>query len=93
MRAKLGKKDFNFKVNCTEVCGRGHFGMSITVFVDEPEDYKKWCAEQKPFLTTNPAYLAKVPENLKVKASKYILAEPVAVDSATAPAAEAVSVN
>jgi hypothetical protein len=40
--------------------------------VDEPEDYKKWCAEQKPFLAMNPAYLEKVPANLKAKASKYI---------------------
>ena len=88
MRAKLGKPDFNFKVNCTEVCGRGHFGMSITVFVDEPEDYKKWVAEQKPFLATNPAYLDKVPTNLKSKASKYIPIEPIATDST-----EAVSVN
>lgn len=83
MRAKLGKPDFNFKVNCTEVCGRGHFGMSITVFVDEPEDYKKWFAEQKPFLATNPTYLDKVPTNLKAKASKYIPSEPIAIDSTT----------
>jgi cytochrome c oxidase subunit 2 len=88
MRAKLGKPDFNFKVNCTEVCGRGHFGMSITVFVDEPEDYKKWVAEQKPFLATNPSYLDKVPANLKAKAGKYIPMEPIATDST-----EAVSVN
>jgi cytochrome c oxidase subunit 2 len=88
MRAKLGKPDFNFKLNCTEVCGRGHFGMSITVFVDEPADYKKWVAEQKPFLATNPSYLDKVPANLKAKASKYIPAEPIAADST-----EAVSVK
>jgi cytochrome c oxidase subunit 2 len=67
--------------------------MAITVFVDEPEDYAKWCAEQKPFLATNPTYLAKVPDNLKMKASKYIPTEPVAVDSAAVPADEAVSVN
>ncbi|MHA8100227.1 cytochrome c oxidase subunit II [Aquirufa nivalisilvae] len=90
MRAKLGKKDFNFKLNCTEICGRGHFGMAITVFVDEPADYKKWVSEQKPFLTMNPAYLSKVPENLKAKASKYIPAEPIAADST---ATEAVSVK
>jgi cytochrome c oxidase subunit II len=90
MRAKLGKPDFNFKLNCTEVCGRGHFGMSITVFVDEPEDYKKWVSEQKPFLATNPSYLDKVPANLKAKASKYIPAEPIATDST---GTEAVSVN
>jgi cytochrome c oxidase subunit 2 len=90
MRAKLGKPDFNFKLNCTEVCGRGHFGMSITVFVDEPEDYKKWVSEQKPFLATNPSYLDKVPANLKAKASKYIPAEPIATAST---GTEAVSVN
>lgn len=90
MRAKLGKKDFNFKLNCTEICGRGHFGMAITVFVDEPADYKKWVSEQKPFLTMNPAYMSKVPENLKTKASKYIPAEPIAADST---ATEAVSVK
>jgi cytochrome c oxidase subunit 2 len=87
MRAKLNNKDFNFKLNCTEICGRGHFGMAITVFVDEPEDYKKWCAEQKPFLAMNPAYLEKVPENLKAKASKYIPAEPIATDSTATAAA------
>jgi cytochrome c oxidase subunit II len=91
MRAKLGKNDFNYKLNCTEICGRGHFGMAITVFVDEPADYKKWCAEQKPFLATNPTYLAKVPANLKSKASKYIPVESVAVDSTAA--VEVVSVN
>lgn len=88
MREKLGKPDFNFKLNCTEVCGRGHFGMSITVFVDEPEDYRKWVAEQKPFLATNPIYLEKVPANLKLKASKYIPIEPISTDSSAA-----VSVN
>lgn len=87
MRAKLNNKDFNFKLNCTEICGRGHFGMAITVFVDEPADYKKWCAEQKPFLATNPSYLEKVPANLKAKASKYIPAEPIATDSTATAAA------
>jgi cytochrome c oxidase subunit 2 len=81
MRAKLNNPDFNFKLNCTEICGRGHFGMAITVFVDEPADYEKWKKEQKPFLTLNPTYLDKVPANLKAKASKYISAEPVAADS------------
>jgi cytochrome c oxidase subunit 2 len=82
MRAKLGKSDFNYKLNCTEICGRGHFGMSITVFVDEPEDYAKWKAEQKPFLTLNPSYMEKIPANLKSKAMKYFVpAEPSETDS------------
>jgi cytochrome c oxidase subunit II len=84
MRAELQKPDFNYKLNCTEVCGRGHFGMALTLIVDEPEDYKKWCLEQKPFLTTNPDYLAKVPEKLKAKASKYIVAPEASSDSTTA---------
>ncbi|MHA8051607.1 cytochrome c oxidase subunit II [Aquirufa sp. ROCK-SH2] len=82
MRAKLGNSEFNFKLNCTEICGRGHFGMAITVFVDEPADYAKWKAEQKPFLTLNPTYMDKVPANLKAKAQKYFVpAEPASVDS------------
>ena len=55
---------------------------TTSVFVDEPEDYKKWVAEQKPFLATNPGFLEKVPANLKAKASKYIPTEPIATDSA-----------
>lgn len=81
MRAKLNNPEFNFKLNCTEVCGRGHFGMAITVFVDEPADFEKWTKEQKPFLTLNPGYLEKVPANLKSKASKYLPVEEAASDS------------
>ncbi|MDZ7900794.1 MAG: cytochrome c oxidase subunit II [Arcicella sp.] len=80
MRYKTGNPEFNYKLNCTEVCGRGHFGMAITVFVDTPEEYAAWCKEQKPFLTQNPDYLAKVPEKLKLKAQRYI-PQPAAADS------------
>ncbi len=85
MRYKTGNPDFNYKLNCTEICGRGHFGMAMTVFVDTPEEYAAWCKEQKPFLTQNPDYLAKVPEKLKSKAQKYIPAPaPAATDSTQA---------
>jgi cytochrome c oxidase subunit 2 len=88
MRYITGNPDFNYKLNCTEICGRGHFGMAITVFVDEPEEYAAWCKAQKPFLTQNPDYLAKVPEKLKSKAQKYIEAvAPAASDSTQASAA------
>ncbi len=76
MRAKLGNNDFNYKLNCTEICGRGHFGMAITVFVDEPEDFEKWKNEQIPFLTMNPEYLEKVPEGLRSQAAQYAGIEP-----------------
>ena len=85
MRYKTGNPDFNYKLNCTEVCGLGHFGMAMTVFVDTPEEYAAWCKEQKPFLTQNPDYLSKVPEKLKSKAQKYMPAPaPAATDSTQA---------
>ncbi len=81
MKSITHNPDFNYKLNCTEICGRGHFGMAITVFVDEPEDYAIWCKQQKPFLTQNPAFLAAVPEKLKAQAQKYIVAPEVKLDS------------
>jgi cytochrome c oxidase subunit 2 len=65
MRAETGNPDFNYEIACTEVCGRGHFSMRLLVIVDEPEEYEKWKAEQKPWLSKNPEYMAKVPDNLK----------------------------
>jgi cytochrome c oxidase subunit 2 len=85
MRNETGNPDFNFQLNCTEVCGQGHFSMKMPVVVEEVEDYKAWMASQKPFLTSNPGYLARVPENLKAKAMKYIEAAPAA-DSTSASA-------
>ncbi len=87
MRYITGNSDFNYKLNCTEICGSGHFGMAITVFVDEPADYAVWCKQQKPFLTQNPDFLAKVPEKLKGKAQKYIEAPAAALDSTQASGA------
>lgn len=83
MRYKTGNPEFNYKLNCTEICGSGHFGMAITVFVDEPEEYAAWCKQQKPFLTQNPDFLAKVPEKFKAKAQKYIEAPAAESDSTT----------
>jgi cytochrome c oxidase subunit 2 len=47
----------------------------MRLIVDDEASYKKWCAEQATFLQTYPEYLAKVPENLKAKAMKYVPAE------------------
>lgn len=65
MRKETGNPDFNYEIACAEVCGRGHFSMRLLVVVDEPEDYEKWKASQKPWLAKNPEYMAKVPEKLK----------------------------
>ena len=65
MRDELGNPEFNYEIACTEICGRGHFSMRLLVVVDEPEEYDKWYMEQEPWLSKNPHYLAKVPNNLK----------------------------
>lgn len=71
MRKELGNPDFNYEIACTEVCGRSHFGMKLLLVVDEPAEYEKWKKEQKSFLSMNPDFIEKVPENLKARAKKY----------------------
>lgn len=70
-RAEMNNPEYNYKLNCTEICGNGHYGMALNFYVDEPEDFYKWYAAQKPFLAMFPEYLAKVPEKLKAKAMRY----------------------
>ncbi|HEV7346730.1 cytochrome c oxidase subunit II [Telluribacter sp.] len=91
IRAELGDPDFDYELACTEICGRGHFAMRMRVIVEDEASYRKWVSEQKTFLQTYPAYLAKVPDNLKAKAMKYLPAEPTAApaDSTTAQAPDA----
>lgn len=72
MREQLENPKFNYELACTEVCGRGHFSMKMTIIVDEPEEYQQWVASKKPFLAQNRAYMAQVPANLKEKALKVI---------------------
>jgi len=86
MRAETGNPKFDYEIACTEVCGQGHFSMKMRLIVDDEATYKKWVSEQATFLQTYPEYLAKVPENLKAKAMKYVPAEaatPAADSSAT----------
>ncbi|CAG5008650.1 hypothetical protein DYBT9275_04327 [Dyadobacter sp. CECT 9275] len=85
MRAELNDPNFNYELVCTEICGMGHFSMGTKLIVEDEASYRKWCAEQQPFLSTYPEYLAKVPENLKAKAMKFIPAGTAApADSSTA---------
>ena len=46
MRAELGDDEFEFEIACTEVCGNGHFSMRKVIRVVEPEEYRKWFAEE-----------------------------------------------
>jgi cytochrome c oxidase subunit 2 len=70
MKTITGNPNFKYELACTEVCGRGHFGMKFLLVVDEPEDFEKWYSSQEVFLKKNPDYLAKVPSNLKNLALK-----------------------
>lgn len=75
MRAELKNPNFNYEIACTEVCGRGHFGMKVLVVVDEPEDYEKWKAGQQGFLAKNPDYISQVPEANMSYAKTFLPAE------------------
>ena len=81
MRSELTNPNFDYEIACTEICGRGHFAMKLRLIVEDEASYRKWLSEQKTFLETYPEYLAKVPDNLKPKAMKYIPAP-----AATTPA-------
>ncbi len=83
-RADLGKPNFDYEIACTEVCGQGHFGMRLRLIVEDEYSFKKWMAEQKPFLTEHPELISKVPDNLKAKAAKYIPAVEAPADSTVA---------
>ena len=42
-----------FEVNCSQLCGLGHYRMRGFVTVMEQEDYDAWLAEEASFLTGN----------------------------------------
>ncbi len=72
MRAELGDEEFEYEIACTEVCGSGHFSMRKTITVVEPDEYRKWMAEQTPFIKSNPDLVADLPADLKELADIYI---------------------
>ena len=65
MRTKLGNPDFVFELACAEICGRGHFAMRMVVTVVEEDEFNTWYREQQSWLSRNPEYLSKVPDDLK----------------------------
>lgn len=72
MRAELGDEEFEFEIACTEICGAGHFSMRKVIKVVEPDEYRKWFAEQTPFIKSNPDLVANLPVELKELAEIYI---------------------
>lgn len=75
MRAELNDPEFVYEIACTEICGRGHFSMRKEIRVVEPEEFRKWMAEQKPYIVNNPSLVADLPKELKelaeIKISEY----------------------
>lgn len=72
MKAITGNPQFKYELACTEICGRGHFGMKFILVVDEPEDFDKWYLEQESFIKKNPDYIAslKLSDENKLALSK-----------------------
>lgn len=68
MRDEIGNQNFNYELACTEICGRGHFSMKMTVIVEEEAQYEAWKRGQEAWLKQNPDYMAKVPTALKESA-------------------------
>ncbi|MTI22837.1 cytochrome c oxidase subunit II [Fulvivirga sp. RKSG066] len=72
MRSELGDPEFEYFISCTEVCGRGHFSMKLSVVIHTQEEYEAWKAEQPTWLKLNEDYLEQVPadkrELAKIKA-------------------------
>lgn len=65
MRDEIGNQNFNYELACTEICGRGHFSMKMTVVVEEEEAYEQWKKGQEAWLKQNPDFLKRVPAELK----------------------------
>ena len=65
MREETGNPEFEYEIACTEICGRGHFGMKKIIEVVEPAAYQKWYSEQKTFIQQNPALTAGLKADVK----------------------------
>lgn len=79
MRTALGNPDFNYEIACTEICGRGHFGMKKLLVVHEEDEYNEWFKSQQSFLAKNPDYIKKVPDKLKKVALESVEKEGVKI--------------
>jgi len=58
MRRKLNNPEFEYELACTEICGNAHFNMRRVVTVLEPDEYDEWYKAQKPWVASNPSYVA-----------------------------------
>jgi cytochrome c oxidase subunit 2 len=68
MRDELGNQAFNYEMACTEICGRGHFSMKMSVVVETQEEFDRWKLSQESWLMQNPSYKDKIPAKLQESA-------------------------
>lgn len=60
------KPDFQYEIACSQICGQGHFGMRMTLIVDEPDDYDAWMAKmakENTHIIKKPELFAKAKTN------------------------------
>ncbi|PRY86218.1 cytochrome c oxidase subunit II [Mongoliibacter ruber] len=65
MRRETGNDEFVYEIACTEICGRGHNAMRKEIRVVEPDEFRKWMSEQKPYIVNNPSLVEGLPADLK----------------------------
>lgn len=51
MKGKTQNENFEYVLLCNKICGAAHYNMQMDIVVDSKEDYEKWLAEQKEFIT------------------------------------------
>jgi cytochrome c oxidase subunit 2 len=49
MRLIEENEEFNFVLLCNKICGASHYNMQMNLLVEQPVEFQKWIAEQKPF--------------------------------------------
>lgn len=51
MKEKTQNENFEYILLCNKICGAAHYNMQMNIVVESKEDYEKWLAEQKEFIT------------------------------------------
>lgn len=51
MRIKTDNSDFEYLLYCNKICGGIHYNMKRVVRVVTEDEYQKWIAKQKPYIT------------------------------------------
>jgi cytochrome c oxidase subunit 2 len=50
IKSVAATQDTPAEIACAQLCGLGHYRMRGTLYLDSPEDYQKWLAEEAAYL-------------------------------------------